>query len=106
LESAVNLLLWGYGLWWIAIASLITIGYFREGLPFNLGWWGYTFPLGVYAVATLRLSTVLPIAALSDVAGALVLALALIWLVVAARTLGRACTGALFVSPCLRDSES
>ena len=44
-----GLLMWGYGLWWFAMAVLITGRYARDGLPFNLGWWGYTFPLGVFA---------------------------------------------------------
>src|SRR5262249_32702901 len=39
------ILLWGYGLWWFAIALLITGRYVRQGIAFNLGWWGYTFPL-------------------------------------------------------------
>ena len=100
-----GVLMWGYGLWWIAIASLITIRYLREGLPFNLGWWGYTFPLGVYTVATLRLSTILPIAGLAVVGGTMVVALALIWLIVAARTVVGAWSGALFASPCLSESR-
>jgi len=100
-----GVLMWGYGLWWIAIASLITIRYLREGLPFNLGWWGYTFPLGVYTVATLRLSTILPIAGLAVVGGTMVVALALIWLIVAARTVAGAWSGALFASPCLSESR-
>jgi tellurite resistance protein TehA-like permease len=41
------LLTWGYGGWWFAMAALITWKYLREGLPFNMGWWGYTFPIGV-----------------------------------------------------------
>jgi C4-dicarboxylate transporter/malic acid transport protein len=54
-----GLCLWGFGLWWLALATLITIRYWRAGVPFNLGWWGYTFPLGVYTVATFRLGTTL-----------------------------------------------
>jgi hypothetical protein len=53
-----GLCLWGFGLWWLALATL-TIRYWRAGVPFNLGWWGYTFPLGVYTVATFRLGTTL-----------------------------------------------
>jgi hypothetical protein len=30
----------GYGAWWLGLAGLKTIRYLREGLPFNLGWWG------------------------------------------------------------------
>jgi C4-dicarboxylate transporter/malic acid transport protein len=42
--------LWGYGLWWLFMAVLTTARYITEGMPFNLGWWGFTFPLGVYSV--------------------------------------------------------
>ncbi len=100
-----GLLLWGYGLWWAAMAALITVRYLREGLPFNLGWWGYTFPLGVYAVCTLKLASLLPIPTFSIFGEALVIALAAIWFVVGARTLRGAWRGELFVSPCLQGAE-
>ena len=98
-----GLLLWGYGLWWMATAVLITARYLRDGLPFNLGWWGYTFPLGVYAVATLRLSLVLPIHAFAVFGAILVTALAVLWLIVGALTLRGAWRGDLFVAPCLSE---
>jgi len=99
-----GILLWGYGLWWAALAILITLRYLREGLPFNLGWWGYTFPLGVYAIATLRLSTLLPIPAFANMGMLLVVALVILWLIVGSRTISGAWKGNLFVSPCLKDS--
>ena len=99
-----GLLLWGYGFWWAAMAALITARYLREGLPFNLGWWGYTFPLGVYAVATLKLATLLPIGAFAVFGGGLVILLAIMWLVVGARTLRGAWRGDLFVAPCLKSA--
>jgi tellurite resistance protein TehA-like permease len=93
--------LWGFGLWWILMAALITHRYYRAGIPFNLGWWGFTFPLGVYALATLRLGKVLHLA-FFDIAGCvLVVALALMWLIVGKRTLVGAYRGELFVSPCI-----
>lgn len=98
-----GVLLWGYGLWWAALAVLITLRYLREGLPFNLGWWGYTFPLGVYAVATLQLSKTLPIPAFAVFGTILVAALAVLWLIVGTRTVCGAWRGDLFVSPCLKD---
>lgn len=101
-----GVMLWGYGLWWLSIALLITNRYLREGFPFNLGWWGYTFPLGVYAVATLKISTLLPIVAFKVFGGILVIVLAIMWLVVGKRTLVGAWRGELFVSPCLKDEES
>ena len=39
-------MLWGYGLWWLLLAALTTLRYLREGIPFNIGWWGFIFPLG------------------------------------------------------------
>jgi tellurite resistance protein TehA-like permease len=92
-----GLLLWGYGLWWAVMAALVTIRHLRQGLPFNLGWWGYTFPIGVYAVCTLKLATVLPLAAFALLGGGLVIALALMWLVVGARTLRGVWRGDFFV---------
>jgi C4-dicarboxylate transporter/malic acid transport protein len=97
------LVLWGCGLWWMGLAALVTLRQLRQGLPFNLGWWGYTFPLGVYAAATLRLAAILPLPALTTLAQAMVLALATIWLVVAARTLAGAWRGDLFDAPALTD---
>jgi tellurite resistance protein TehA-like permease len=93
-------LLWGFGLWWLALATLITWRYWRAGIPFNLGWWGYTFPLGVYTVATFRLGTTLNLAFFGIVGTVLTLALALMWIVVGAKT-RRCMAGNLFVSPCI-----
>ncbi|PIB68797.1 TDT family transporter [Pseudomonas sp. 2822-17] len=93
--------LWGFGLWWMLIAVLITLRYLRAGIPFNLGWWGFTFPLGVYALATLKLANVLHLTFFNVFGSALVLALALMWLIVARRTVQGAYKGELFVSPCI-----
>ena len=94
-------MLWGFGLWWLLLATLITIRYFRAGIPFNLGWWGYTFPLGVYTVATLRLGTTLGLEFFSLFGTLLTCALAVMWLFVATRTLHGAWKGKLLVSPCI-----
>ncbi len=99
-----GLLLWAYGLWWAAMAGLITLRYLRQGLPFNLGWWGYTFPLGVFSVATLKLGALLPIAALNTLGGGLVGVLLVLWLLIGARTVRGAWSGDLFVAPCLAET--
>ena len=95
------LLLWGLGLWWLALAVLVTQRQAREGMPFNLGWWGFTFPLGVYALITLRLGEALAAPFFTGLGAALVVLLALLWLLVASRTLAGAYRGGLFVSPCI-----
>ena len=93
--------LWGTGLWWLLLATLITIRYWRAGIPFNLGWWGYTFPLGVYTAATLKLGAILHIAAFSAFGTLLVLVLGTMWTVVASRTVHGGWSGHLFSSPCI-----
>ena len=96
-----GLLLWGAGLWWVMLATLITIRHFRAGIPFNLGWWGYTFPLGVYTVSTLKLGVMLKMSMFSIFGTFLVMVLATMWTLVAALTLHGGWKGHLFVSPCI-----
>jgi C4-dicarboxylate transporter/malic acid transport protein len=100
-----GLTLWGFGLWWLFLATLITIRYFRAGIPFNLGWWGYTFPLGVYTVATFRLGTTLHLSFFGMVGSVLTVVLAIMWALVAAQTLIGAWKGHLFVSPCIAQAN-
>jgi C4-dicarboxylate transporter/malic acid transport protein len=96
-----GLMLWGYGAWWLLLAVMMTVRYLREGMPFNLGWWGFTFPLGVYSVGTLALARATHLDFLFAIGGGLVVCLAAFWIVVAARTLHGVWQGYLFVSPCL-----
>ncbi|WWT31834.1 TDT family transporter [Pelagibacterium nitratireducens] len=98
-----GLILWGYGIWWAVMASLVTAWYFRNPVPFNLGWWAYIFPLGVFALASIKLGDLLALDFIAWVGGALVAALALVWIAVIVRTLGQAWQGKLFLAPCLSD---
>ncbi|KTB71454.1 MULTISPECIES: TDT family transporter [Pseudomonas] len=101
----VGTLFWGLGLWWMALAVLITARYFKQGIEFNLGWWAFTFPLGVYALATLKLGATLHLSFFDVFGTGLVALLALMWSVVSARTLAGAYRGHLFVSPCIASSQ-
>ncbi|AZD31101.1 TDT family transporter [Pseudomonas chlororaphis] len=101
LGLVAGITLWGFGLWWMLTALLITLRYLRDGIPFNLGWWGFTFPLGVYALTTLKLASTLDLTFFTVFGSLLVLALALMWLLVGKRTLQGAYRGELFVSPCI-----
>jgi C4-dicarboxylate transporter/malic acid transport protein len=97
--------LWGYGVWWLGLAVLKTARYFRNGLPFNLGWWGFTFPLAVYTLATLALARVTHLALFTVAGGTLVICLAAFWAIVATRTIDGARRGYLFDAPCLRSGK-
>ena len=53
----VALVMWGFGVVWLffALASIS-----RSRFPFNMGWWGFTFPLGVFTVSTTTLGKEMP----------------------------------------------
>lgn len=101
LGLVAGITLWGFGFWWMLMALLITVRYLRVGIPFNLGWWGFTFPLGVYALTTLKLADLLGLAFFRVFGCALVAMLVVMWLIVGRRTLVGAWHGELFVSPCI-----
>ena len=86
--------LWGFGLWWLGAAILLLAGYLRRGrLPFGIGWWAFTFPLGAYTAATLALARVWGSGLLEGLAVLLFVALVAFWLVVTAGTMGALRTG-------------
>lgn len=82
----VALALWGFGLWWLVISILLTVHHARRGLPFNLGWWGLTFPLGVFAAGTNMLYGQLKVPFVGVMAVIFFLMLASFWAMVATRT--------------------
>lgn len=38
--AMVGLCLWGFALWWLVLAVSCIADTVRQGIPFNLGWWG------------------------------------------------------------------
>jgi C4-dicarboxylate transporter/malic acid transport protein len=101
-----GIVLWGYGVWWLVLAVMKTLRYLREGLPFNLGWWGLTFPLGVYALATLALARMTGLVLFGALGAGLIACLAVLWIIVASRTLEGAWRTTLFVAPCLKGRDA
>lgn len=51
------IVLWGFGLVWLffAIASIS-----RSKFSFNMGWWGFTFPIGVFTMSTITIGQEMP----------------------------------------------
>jgi tellurite resistance protein TehA-like permease len=81
-------MLWGFGLWWLVAAILLLAGYLRAGrLPYSVGWWAFTFPLGAYAAATLTLARAWQSGVLEGFAVTLFVGLAFFWVVVSLGTL-------------------
>jgi C4-dicarboxylate transporter/malic acid transport protein len=92
--------LWGFGVWWLAAAVLLLAHYLRSGpLPYGLGWWGFTFPLGAYTVATITLARAWDLPVLEWAGAALFILLSAFWLIVAGKTLQATWTGDAFRTP-------
>jgi C4-dicarboxylate transporter/malic acid transport protein len=47
---------WGFAMLWLAFAAAITLRTARRGLPFTLGWWSFTFPVGTVVTGTAELA--------------------------------------------------
>lgn len=101
-----GLALWGAGLWWLVIASLFTRHYIRDSMPFNLGWWGFTFPLGVFTLATFELQALTGLAFFALIGVVLTVQLSAVWSLVLSRTLAGVWHGELFQAPCLGGPDS
>ena len=80
----------------------MTLKYIKRGLPFNLGWWGLTFPLGVFTLAIYTLGQQLQLAILHNIASSLAYILIILWVVVATKTVQGFYRGNLLFSPCLK----
>ncbi|EPC7180940.1 TDT family transporter [Acinetobacter baumannii] len=96
-----SLVLLGFGLWWLGLAILTTLRHAKTGIPFNLGWWGLTFPFGVFILALFNLGHQIEVVFLQYVAVAFSILLLVMWSVVMKKTLAGAYSGKLFFSPCL-----
>lgn len=53
----VATIMWGFGLVWLFFAAASIT---RSKFPFNMGWWGFTFPLGVFTTSTTQMAKELP----------------------------------------------
>lgn len=99
---ACAIIMWGYGLVWLffALASIT-----RSKFPFNMGWWAFTFPLGVFCVSTTTIGAELPSKFFKVLGTILSVMIVLLWLLVAGRTAEKAYTGEMFYAPCAQDFE-
>jgi len=98
----VAFIMWGFGLVWLffAVASVT-----RRPFPFNLGWWGFTFPLGVFAVATNQFGKELPSPFFKILGTIFSLIVVILWAIVSVGTIRAALTGKIFYAPCVAKWE-
>ncbi|KAF2258283.1 C4-dicarboxylate transporter/malic acid transport protein-like protein [Lojkania enalia] len=98
----VAVVLWGFGIVWLffAIASIS-----RSKFPFNMGWWGFTFPIGVFTMSTLSIGDELPSKFFKILGTIFGICVILLWLLVGSGTVKNIVRGNLFVAPCLQEME-
>ncbi|KAF5005544.1 hypothetical protein FDECE_8037 [Fusarium decemcellulare] len=98
----VAFVMWGFGLVWLffALASIS-----RNRFPFNLGWWGFTFPLGVFSTATTTFAKELPSGFFKVLGTIFSLIVVILWIIVMFGTIHRAAKGQLIYAPCIADWE-
>ncbi|KOS18377.1 Sulfite efflux pump SSU1 [Escovopsis weberi] len=93
----VALAMWAFALAWacLALASLASTRRF----PFNLGWWGLTFPLGVWASCSAQLWQNLHSDFFKIVTVILTMIVLALWCLVVGKTVQGTITGRIFVAP-------
>lgn len=94
-----GLVIWAYGAWWLALAVAMVLVQRPHRLPFNMGWWGFTFPLGVFILATNALGAQTGLAAFVLAGHVLTGMFTALWSIVALRTARGAYHGSLFAAP-------
>ncbi|MGW6709148.1 TDT family transporter [Streptomyces sp. NPDC054956] len=91
---------WGFAMLWLAIAAAVTVRTARtSGLPFNLTWWGFTFPVGTCVTGSTGLAARTGADLFVWAAVALYVLLVAAWAVVGVRTARGALRGTLFLPP-------
>lgn len=87
--------LWGFGLWWM-VSALVVLRRGYVHLPFSLSWWGFTFPLAAWTIATTVLGHAWDSGLLVALGRVATAALVVLWLVVAGRTAAGVRSGAIW----------
>lgn len=104
MSTILALMLWGMGLWWLFHGMYsVVVRRLHGRLRFNMGFWGFIFPLGVFNSATYALSEAMPSMFLGYLAMVFLVALILLYVWVVIGTLYNTYKGTLRMSPCLTD---
>ncbi|KIX00257.1 uncharacterized protein Z518_10396 [Rhinocladiella mackenziei CBS 650.93] len=95
----LSLAMWGFTLLWLflAVAAIYHCKYF----PFNMGWWGFTFPIGTFALSSNVLAIEIPSRFFRVIGSMTSICVFLLWLLVSAATIRDLITGGkkLFNAP-------
>ena len=82
LVKIVSLLLWGFGLWWLIVATAVIVTYFvKQSVPVTLGFWAFIFPPAAFTIASLILAKALNLIFIKNVAIVLAVLLIAAWII-------------------------
>jgi tellurite resistance protein TehA-like permease len=88
----------GFAALWATLSGILTVCAAKDGLPFHLGWWSFTFPVGTCVTGLSALATRVDVPFLKVLAVAAFVGLLLAWIIVGAQTL-RGLRNKTLVSP-------
>ncbi len=87
ISFALAVLMWGFGLIWYLVSLVLTMRKtIFERIPYTMGWWAFTFPLGAFALATRLLAVRTGIVAIDVIFWILFANLWAFWVITAYRT--------------------
>ena len=88
ISTIFGIMLWGFGLWWLVHGVYSVLARSVHGhIRYNMGFWGFIFPLGVYTAATIALAKALPSAFFDILSMVFIVCLVLLYIGVALGTL-------------------
>ena len=85
----------GFALLWLAIAAALVVRAVRDGMRYSMTWWAFTFPVGTCVTGAASLARHTGLDALTWLAVALYVLLAVAWLAAASGTLRASVSGGL-----------
>ncbi|EER24782.1 C4-dicarboxylate transporter/malic acid transport family protein [Coccidioides posadasii C735 delta SOWgp] len=89
----IALVMWGFGLVWLWFAAA---SFARGPFPFNLGWWAFTFPIGVFTTACTLFGKEFNSVVFNIIGTILSVCVTLLWIMVFGFTIWKSCTKELF----------
>ncbi|OJJ48034.1 hypothetical protein ASPZODRAFT_64184 [Penicilliopsis zonata CBS 506.65] len=80
----IALIMWSFGITWLVLA--IAAIYRTWPFSFNMGWWGFTFPTGVFAASTIQIGLEMHSVFFRVLGTVFSAAVIILWILVAAAT--------------------
>ncbi|NYJ74665.1 TDT family transporter [Allobranchiibius huperziae] len=90
---------WGLAMLWLGLVVVLTARTVRDGMPFGLPWWSFTFPVGTMVTGTSALAKFTGSEPLTVVACLLFAGLVIAWVTVTVRTARGVWSGRLLAAP-------